>query len=222
MCWRRTKCGSRLRLLPPPLNTIVRSLNTHRMRDPLLVDVPTRIETSRLILRPHRAGDGPILHEALVESLAELRRFLWFLPWIAEEQTPEQAEIRCRKSEANFLARTDLAFLAFEKTSGNLVGSVGLHRTDWTVPKSEVGYWVRRSAAGKGYATEGVQAVVACAFDKLGARRVELVTDEENVASRKVAERCGFELEGVLRSVQRGQDGSLRSTCIYARLAAAI
>ena len=79
--------------------------------DPLLIDVPIRLETSRLILRSHRAGDGAVLHEALVESLAELRQFLWFLPWVAEEQTPESAEIRCRKSEANFLARSDLSFL---------------------------------------------------------------------------------------------------------------
>ena len=191
------------------------------MPDPLLVEVPTGIETDRLILRPHRTGDGPALHEALVESLADLRKFLWFLPWIAEEQTPESAEIRCRKSEANFVSRVDLPFLVFEKVTGRLVGSVGLHRTDWQVPKTEVGYWVRTSAAGNGYVTEGVQALVACAFDRLGAQRVELVTDEENIASRKVAERCGFELEGILRNAQRGQDGRLRNACIYARLPAA-
>src|SRR4030095_15485280 len=73
------------------------------MQDPLLIDVPIRVETARLILRPHRAGDGPALHDALVESIAELRRCLWFIPWIAEEQTPDSAELRCRKSEANFL-----------------------------------------------------------------------------------------------------------------------
>ena len=164
------------------------------MLDPLLIEVPSRVEASRLILRPHRAGDGPALHEALVESIAELRRSLWFIPWIAEEQTADSAELRCRRSEANFLARTDLPYLAFEKSTGRLVGSVGLHRTDWEVPKTEVGYWVRTSAAGNGYITEAVQALVACAFDQLGAQRVELIADEENVPSRKVAQRCGFEL----------------------------
>jgi RimJ/RimL family protein N-acetyltransferase len=191
------------------------------MVDPVLVDVPTRVETPRLILRPLRAGDGLALHEALVESIVELRRALWFIPWIAEEQTPDSAELRCRKSEANFLARTDLPFLAFEKSAGRLVGSIGLHRTDWQVPKTEVGYWIRTSAARNGYATEGVRALVACAFDRLGAQRVELVADEQNMSSRRVAERCGFELEGILRNVQRGQDGRLRNACIYARLPAA-
>jgi RimJ/RimL family protein N-acetyltransferase len=188
------------------------------MIDPLLVDVPTRVETARLLLRPHRPGDGPALHEALVESIAELRRSLWFIPWIAEEQTADSAELRCRTSEANFLARTDLPYLAFEKSTGRLVGSIGLHRTDWQVPKTEVGYWVRTSAAGNRYITEGVRALVACAFGQLGAQRVELITDEENASSRRVAERCGFELEGIRRNVLRGSDGGLRNGCIYARL----
>jgi RimJ/RimL family protein N-acetyltransferase len=189
------------------------------MQNPLLIDVPIRMETHRLILRPARRGDGALLHEALVESITELRRFLWFLPWVAEEQTPDSAEIRCRTCEANFAARTDLPFLAFDKSSGRLVGSVGLHRTDWQVPKTEVGYWIRPSATGNGYATEGVQPLVEWAFGPLGARRVELVTDEQNLSSRKVADRCGFELEGIHRNVQRAPDGGLRNSCVYARLA---
>jgi RimJ/RimL family protein N-acetyltransferase len=61
--------------------------------------------------------------------------------------------------------------------------------------------------------------VVTCAFERLRARRVELVTDEENRASRRVAELCGFQLEGVHRNSLRGPDGQLRNTCIYSRLA---
>jgi RimJ/RimL family protein N-acetyltransferase len=191
------------------------------MPNPLLVDVPDHFETRRLMLRPHRRGDGPVLHDALVESIDALRRFLWALPWVAEEQTQDSAEIRCRRCEANFLSRTDLAFLAFERTTGRLVGSVGLHRTDWDLPKTEVGYWTRTSEAGKGYAAEGAQALVTWALDRLGAQRVELVAEDRNVASRKVAERCGFALEGVLHNVVRGPDGRLRNNCIYARLPAA-
>lgn len=190
------------------------------MTDPLLVDVPSQIETERLLLRPHRTGDGAILHEALAESIDELRRFLWFLPWVSEAQTPASAEIRCRRAEAAFIARSDLPYLMFEKSSGRLVGSVGLHRTDWQLPKTEVGYWVRRSAVGRGYVSEGVQALVDWALERLGAVRVELVTDEANLASRRVAERCGFRLEGVLRHQLRAPDGTLRNSCVYARLPA--
>ena len=188
------------------------------MIHPLLLEVPRAVPTARLLLRPHRRGDGAALHEALRESIDELRRFLWFLPWLAEEQTPESAEIRCRRCEANFLARSDLAYLAFERESGRLVGSVGLHRTDWALPSTEVGYWIRTSATGRGYAREGVAALVDWALGPLGARRVQLVTDSENLGSRRVAEQCGFSLEGVLHQVQRDPAGRLRHHCIYARL----
>jgi RimJ/RimL family protein N-acetyltransferase len=43
-------------------------------------------------------------------------------------------------------------------------------------------------------------------------------TDVANLASRRVAERCLFALVGILRQERRATDGSLRNTCVYARL----
>lgn len=189
------------------------------MQDPLLIDLPTAIETERLRLRPPQAGDGAVLYEALQESLPELRRYLASLPWVANEQTPESAELYCRNAQANFVGRKDLPFFVFDKASGRLVASTGLHRTVWTTPKTEVGYWCRSSCAGQGYVSEAVRALVGYAFHHLSAVRVELITDEENTASRRVAERCGFVLEGTLRQERRAPGGDLRNTCVYARLA---
>ena len=171
-----------------------------------------------MVLRSFREDDAPALYSALAESITDLREYLWFLPWVAEEPSLATAELRCRRALAHFLLRTDLAWLAFERTTGRLVASFGLHRTDWDLPKTEVGYWVRSSETGKGYATEGVQALTSWALSPLAAVRVELVTDELNVASRAVAERCGFRLEGTLRNDSRAPDGSLRNHCIYAAL----
>ena len=192
------------------------------MTDPLLFPLPAYLETQRLLLRSFRAEDAPALFAALTESIVELRSHLWFLPWVAEEPTPQSAEIRCRRAEANFLLRADLPYLAFERASGRLVASIGLHRTDWSLPKTEVGYWVRTSEAGKGFASEGVAALTAWALQSLGAKRVELVTDEQNTGSRRVAERCGFRLEGLLRNVMLSPDGKLRNSCVYARLPAEV
>ena len=188
------------------------------MPEPLLFPVPLEIQSPRLTLRPFRACDAPELHTALVESMNELRAHLWFLPWVAEDPTLQSAEVRCRKAEANFLLRTDLPYLAFESETGRLVGSIGLHRTDWALPKTEVGYWVRSTESGKGYATEGVNALTNWALESLGAKRVELVTDEQNHGSRAVATRCGFLLEGVLHNHMRARDGGLSNSCVYARL----
>jgi hypothetical protein len=54
--------------------------------DPLLIDVPTRLETERLILRCPRPGDGALLAQAELESHEELR------PWRVWAQTPRSLE----------------------------------------------------------------------------------------------------------------------------------
>lgn len=189
------------------------------MTEPVLIELPLPIETPRLVLRPPAAGDGSLLFEAITDSLPELRRFLGALPWLATEQSAQASEIYCRNAQANFIARRDLPFLMFDKASGQLVGACGLHRIEWSTPKAEVGYWVRSGCAGRGFIREAVQALTSYAFVHLQAVRVELVTDEHNLASRRVAERSGFTLEGTLRHGQRAPDGSLRNMCIYALLA---
>lgn len=189
------------------------------MIDPLLLDLPTTLHTARLLLRTPQAGDGPALHAAVAESLPELRRFLASLPWVAAEQSVALSESYCRMAHANFLARRDMPYLLLEKATGQLVGSSGLHRPEWATPKLEMGYWVRSSRSGQGFVSEAVAALTALAFNQIHAARLELITDEANGASRQVAQRCGFALEGILRHERRAPDGSLRNTCVYARLA---
>ena len=112
----------------------------------------------------------------------------------------------------------DLVFLLLERSTGQLVGVAGLHRPNWSVPKFEVGYWGRSSTSGRGYVSEGVNTLAKFALTTLGAARLDLHTDEANQASRAVAERCQFQLEGILRNFNRSTNGELRNHCIYARL----
>jgi RimJ/RimL family protein N-acetyltransferase len=190
--------------------------------DPLLIDVPSRLETERLILRCPRPGDGALLADAERESHDELR------PWMPWAQTPrslEDAEIYCRRMAARFILREDLVFLAFERDAsggeGRLVASTGLHRMDWAVRRFEIGYWRRTGCGGRGYVTEAAGALARLCFDHLEARRVELRMDDSNVASGRVAERAGFTLEGVLRDDSLTPANQVRSTRVYARVRAA-
>ena len=191
------------------------------MTDPILLDLPVSIETERLRLRAPQPGDGAAVFAAISESLPDLRRFLASLPWVAADPSVEASEVWCRSAQANFIARKDFAFLMFERAGGALVGSVGLHRIVWATPKVEIGYWCRSAHTRQGFIGEAVAALAGFAQARLNAVRIEIVTDEDNLASRRVAERCGFALEGTLRHERRASDGTLRNTCIYARLAAA-
>jgi len=189
------------------------------MTNPILRDVPGQLESERLLIRCPRPGDGAVHFEAVVETLAELRTWSASLPWSMNEPSIEASEIFCREGALAYAARRDFPMLLFLKEDGRFVGSSGLHRFDWSVPKFEVGYWCRKSRHGQGFVTEAVQAITAFAFSTLGAHRVESFPDEGNTPSRAVCERAGYRLEGTMRNERVDADGRLRNTCIYARYA---
>ena len=181
--------------------------------NPLLLDIPDRITTERLVLRPLQTGDGPQINEAILESLTELRPWM---PWSHSPPSVEDSELHARQSHANWVVRKQLDFLGFQ--NGRFVLSVGIPRLDWSVPKFEIGYWTRTSATGHGLMTEAVVALTAWTFETLGAQRIEIRCDVKNIGSRRVAERAGYELESIIKNDERNPQGELRDTCVYARI----
>lgn len=179
----------------------------------LLLDIPQRIDTPRLILRAAKAGDGPEAFEAVVESVNELKPWM---PWVHPQPLLQGSIDFHASAEAKWANREMLDFQWHEKSTGRLVGKGGFHTINWDVPKFEIGYWVRTSMAGRGFCTEAVTALVAFAGKELDAKRLEICSDPRNAPSRRVAERCGFVLEGILRQNMRDPLGGLRDSCMYA------
>lgn len=181
----------------------------------LLLDVPERLETPRLELRATREGHGGHIHAALMESQPQLQ--VW-MPWAAQQQSLEQAEHHCSEMHRRWHAREEIDFVFFRRGDGMFVGKGGLHTIDWTVPRFEVGYWIRTSCERQGYATEAAAGLTALAQGPLGAHRVEIRPDARNLGSRRVAEKCGFELEGIHRLARRDNAGELADACMYAKV----
>ncbi len=185
------------------------------MDNPILIDLPYSFETDRLTLRGPLPGDGSRLRDAIIESQAELKPWM---PWAIDIQSEVEQEVWARERQLKFLAREDLLFILLLKGTDTIVGASGLHRIDWTVPKFEIGYWVRTSFAGQGYISEAVLGLTSLAFDTLGAQRVEIRCDVNNVRSAAVAQRIGYTLEGIFRNDARDHFGELRDTNIFARV----
>ena len=78
--------------------------------NPILLDVPLQIETDRLILRaPLQAGEGNVVHEAIKDSIRELKQWLSLFQSIP---TVEETEILLRNAHINFLNREAFATLS--------------------------------------------------------------------------------------------------------------
>lgn len=183
---------------------------------PQIPNFPEVFESERLIIRAPELGDGVDVWNAICNSQPMLRKWL---PFAQEKPEMEDTIVNLRQAIADFTIRKDLRLHLYLKETGEFVGSSGLHRINWSIPKFEVGYWVDSKFSGQGYMTEAVARITQFAFDDLGARRVEIRCDEENSKSRALAERLEFTLEGILKQDSVGSDdNSLRNTCIYAKI----
>jgi [ribosomal protein S5]-alanine N-acetyltransferase len=80
---------------------------------------------------------------------------------------------------------------------GAVIGDVS-HFSERTYSDSrEIGWFVYDAAKrGKGYATEAADLLVKYLFESRPVQRIACTVAPENVASRRVAEKCGFSLEG--------------------------
>lgn len=179
------------------------------------IPYPLVLTTERLLLCSPEQAHAAALREAIADSIEALR--LW-MPWAQSVPTLAEAEASCLKAAAAFEEGTDHRLHLFLKEPLTLIGSSGMHEIDWSVPKVELGYWIRTPYQGNGYVTEAVGEITRYALEDLGMNRVEIRMGSTNMKSRAVPERLGFTFEGTLRNDDRHMDGTLRHTCIYARI----
>jgi RimJ/RimL family protein N-acetyltransferase len=182
---------------------------------PLLLEFPEEFTTDRLLIRKPLPGDGKFVYEAIQASLNELKPWM---PFAHMNQTEQDVEANIRESIAKFMTREDLRLHLFNKITGEFIGSSGLHRINWDIPKFEIGYWIDTRFSGKGYITESTEAITKFAFTELKAKRVEIRCDSRNTKSRSIPEKLGFTLEGILKnegiSVESKEP---RDTCVFAK-----
>jgi RimJ/RimL family protein N-acetyltransferase len=182
--------------------------------EPVLLEIPERLEGEWVVLRPYGPEDAQALWGAVAESRAALEPWL---PWVRGYRGPGDARAYCARARARWLLREDLSVAILDRQAGVLLGGTGLHRIDWSVPRFEIGYWLRRSAWGHGYAREAVRLLVHLAFEVLAAQRVEVRVDPRNARSLRVPEALGFVREGVLRRVAAsGPDGRAADRVVFA------
>jgi RimJ/RimL family protein N-acetyltransferase len=111
------------------------------------------------------------------------------------------------------------AVLGVDGTGGAVLGAVGLSAVSWSRRSATIGYWLAREARGHGSTSRAVRLLASWAFSSLGLERIELTTDPDNVASQRVAERCGFTREGRLRShMVILHSGERRDSLVYGLL----
>jgi len=167
------------------------------------------IATPRLVLRPFRRGD----EKDLVAAADDRRVSIHLADRFPHPYTLEDAEQWLAHVGTSSPA-SDLAITL----DGRLIGGIGVEkRGDVWRFTGELGYWLGAGHWGRGYASEAVGAFVPWAFATFGLERIEAHVFAPNLASRRVLEKCGFQLEGVMRRAVLKQ-GRFLDAALYGRL----
>jgi RimJ/RimL family protein N-acetyltransferase len=157
------------------------------LRVPALADDVVR-------LRPWREIDVPAQLEAFSDP--EFERFSDWAP-----HTEAEAHAYLAEQEQARRAAQQIEFALVEPHDDNVVlGGASLNNVSLELERAAIGYWLAPHARGRGVATRAVRLISRWAFEDLRLCRLELTCGPDNGASQRVAERCGFTREGVLRS----------------------
>ncbi|WP_326560846.1 GNAT family N-acetyltransferase [Micromonospora sp. NBC_01796] len=171
---------------------------------------PVEIIEGGLLLRPWNPADASAVHRACQDP--DIRRWTT----VPAPYLPEHAKgFVGGSAPAAWEAGTGAPFAVCDAATGELLGSCGLVTIDQSLRSGEVGYWTAPWARGRAVAVRATRAVARWAFRDLGLRRVIWQAEVGNHASRLVALRAGFRVEGELRLAQPhprgGSDGWIGS-----------
>jgi ribosomal-protein-serine acetyltransferase len=150
-----------------------------------------------ILVRPFAADDVESLYAAVRESIDTVGRWM---SWCHPDYSIREAEEWIARCEKNWEAEADREFGIFDVKSNEALGCAGINQINRIHNFANLGYWVRASRAGKGVGSAVAMLLAKFAFGELKLSRIEIVTMLDNAASRRVAEKVGFQFEGVARN----------------------
>ncbi|MFI1395863.1 GNAT family N-acetyltransferase [Streptomyces sp. NPDC020681] len=154
---------------------------------------PVTLKTARVLLRPFAPADADAVYTACQD--ADIQHYT---PAPTPYRREDAAKHVTETAPQGWATDQDYILGAFRADNGALVGSFCLTKLFQGV--YELGYWAAKEQRGQGYSTEAARALCDWGFAELHAHRIEWWAMAGNTASRALAERLGFTLEGTLRN----------------------
>jgi RimJ/RimL family protein N-acetyltransferase len=160
---------------------------------------PVELTDGRLVLRQPTEDDVDEITRACQD--AELQRWIPVpVPYERQHGSEWVAD-----TQASWEEDRELRWVISDAQDPEVLGAIGLHSRDASM--REVGYWLAPWARGRGVMTAAARLACGWGFDDLGLQRIEWQANVGNEASRRVALRLGFTMEGTCRArlLHRGE-----------------
>ncbi|NLM21557.1 MAG: GNAT family N-acetyltransferase [Peptococcaceae bacterium] len=152
-----------------------------------------QLETERLILRKLTLQDADDIFA--YGSDPEVSRFMTWETHKSIEEARSFINIILDKYEKDEAGEWGIVL----KSTGKLIGSVGIPRYDLKNKSAEIGYVLSRKYWGQGIMPEAVSRVLQFAFEEMGLNRIESCHSLPNEKSGRVMQKVGMSFEGVIR-----------------------
>jgi ribosomal-protein-serine acetyltransferase len=167
-------------------------------------------------VRPVRAEDAEDFFRLIDRDRA---LFATYFPVTTGRATDPHATLSyVRDLAAQAVAKETFCYLVTLDGASGPAGAIFLKSFDYRVGKCELAYLVASTHKGKGVASSAVAWAVDEAFRTHGMNKVFLRVDPGNIASIRVAEKNGFQREGLLRQDFRTSDDQLLDVIIFGKL----
>lgn len=170
------------------------------------------IETERLVLRPFRSGDAPLMFK----NWAGDREVTKFLTWNAHRSVSDSENV-INMWVAGYNENSCYNWAIVPKDFGEPIGGISVVRIHDNNDTAEIGYCIGKDWWGKGIMTEAFSAIIPYLFDA-GFNRIQAEHAVKNPASGRVMQKCGLTYEGTFRQFFRATSGELLDISFYAIL----
>lgn len=167
------------------------------------------LKTQRITLRKFTPEDAYDMYHNWAKD-ERVCKFLTWDPHQSVEATEQLLRIWCKDYENPewYQWAIDL--------EGKVIGSISVVHVSNENDYVEIGYCIGFDYWGKGIMTESVKAVTDFLFAQVGVNRIEICHAVKNPASGKVAQKCGFELEGIHKEEFKSRFGEYLDIAHYA------
>ncbi|MPZ13620.1 MAG: GNAT family N-acetyltransferase [Chloroflexi bacterium] len=146
------------------------------------------IETQRLRLRPFVDDDLAVLHTTLFGEPVVMR----YIDARPASRTIEETRPHLERILQHQRAHGFADWAACDRASGLFLGLCGIRLMEYRGPEIELSYLLGQAFWGRGYAAEAARAALEYGHDELRFAEITAIINPQNVASIRVAERCGM------------------------------
>lgn len=155
-----------------------------------MTEIQLHIETDRLLVRSWRKSDLGFVSE--INADPEVMRY--FPSLMSADESRAFVERAIRKSENDGFCFSPVE----DRVTGEFLGFVGLSRPSYAKPLPfdpcvEIGWRLKRTAWGKGFASEAARAWLRFGFETLNLNEIVSFTAHPNEPSQRVMQRLGME-----------------------------